>query len=79
MTPKEHAEIYRRAARIVAGMDPRNDWRGGANAGGASATGSGGAGGACFSYSSADGARWDSFNAAADVLNTIADEFDPGQ
>ena len=64
------AETYRRAARIVAAMDPRTQWRlpEGVSSGHVGRQ-----------YSSHEAAIWDAFGGAAIALRMIADEIERGQ
>jgi hypothetical protein len=63
MTPKEEAKIYRRAAEIVAGMDPRRSW----------ILPPGISGSVGRQYSQTEAAIWDGYAGAAAVLYRIAD------
>lgn len=75
MTSEDHAKIWRQAARVVAGMDPRMAQMQQALAnmrdtGSQSGTLPG------MSYSSTEGAAWDAYSAAANVLSQIAAEYE---
>lgn len=61
MTSKEHAEVWRKAARVVAALDPRMA---------PSPPGWG------RSYSVEEAATWSSYSAAAVVLAVIATEYE---
>lgn len=63
MDAKQHAVIWRQAADIVAGMDPRM------TAFGQGATGFG-------PYNSQQAATWDAYTSAATVLHVIADGYE---
>lgn len=69
MTAKEHAEIWRQAARVVAGLDPRLQWH--VDAAQAQHSGWIGRG-----YSETEAAAWDAYGSAAAVLTAIATQYE---
>lgn len=75
MTPKEHAEIWRRAAQIVGGMDTMtSEMRAMSQI--ASAAGQGTYGFSSRSYSAEEVTANRAYSAAARVLLTIAAEYE---